>query len=78
MKVPKQTRPMKLLNVTEQNIRRISSTLENEGNRYICIEYIESDGHNVIDIVIRDEQGNDIDDPLICEEITTFLDEIEE
>jgi hypothetical protein len=78
MKVPKQTRPMKLLNKTEQNIRTVTSTLENEGSRYICIEYIESDGYNVIDIVIRDEHGNNIDDPIICEKITTFLDEIEE
>jgi ribosome maturation factor RimP len=69
---------MKLLNVTEQNIHTITSTLENEGSRYICIEYIESDGYKVIDIVIRDEQGNNIDDPIICEEITTFLDEIED
>jgi hypothetical protein len=69
---------MKLLNKTEQNIRTVTSTLENEGSRYICIEYIESDGYNVIDIVIRDEHGNNIDDPIICEKITTFLDEIEE
>ena len=80
MKVPKQTRPMKLLNKTEQLIVLVTHTVEYKGNRYQCVDYVNKEGNVVMDTVISDEFGNIIqtDEPQIYDEICVFLDEIKE
>jgi hypothetical protein len=65
--------PMELLNRTEQDIKKVSYTVKHNNKEYILIDFFE--GGKVIDTILRDKDGNNVEEPGIFEEMTNFLDE---
>ena len=63
---------MELLNQTEQHIKKVSYTVKHNDKEYILIDFFE--GADMVDTIIRDKDGNTVEDAILMEEITTFLD----
>lgn len=64
---------MKLINKVVETVITETFTIElKTGKKIIAIDYLDERG-KVIDSVIRDEHGNNIDDPIIYEEVISFL-----
>lgn len=67
---------MELLNTQRQDIKKVSYTVKHNNGamikEYILIDFFE--GGKVIDTILRDKDGNVIEDDALMEEITTFLD----
>jgi hypothetical protein len=69
---------MKLVSKTVEAIVTETFVLENElGEKVTVIDYLDDRG-KVIDTVVRDENGNDINDPILYENVISFLESIEE
>ena len=69
---------MKLVSKTVEAIVTETFVLENElGEKVTVIDYLDDRG-KVIDTIVRDENGNDIDDPILYENVISFLESIEE
>ena len=64
--------PMELLDQTEQHIKKVSYTIKHNNKEYILIDFF--DGGEMIDTILRDKDGNTIEDAALLEEFTTFLD----
>lgn len=64
---------MQLLNTESVNVRRVSYTVLHNQKKYILTDFFE--GANIVDTIIRDKDGNTVEEPGILEEITNFLDE---
>lgn len=64
---------MKLLSSTVTEVKEVCYTVEYDGIVYHYKELIDSKGR-ALDCVVRDKQGNYIDDPSIFEEIGDFID----
>ena len=63
---------MKLLNSTQSQVTVQEFTIEDETSVFIYKEIIE-DG-NVIDSILRDKDGFEIDDPALFDEACNFVD----
>lgn len=63
---------MKLLNSTQSQVTVQEFTIEDETSVFIYKEIIE-DG-NVIDSILRDKDGFEIDDPALFDEVCNFVD----
>ena len=69
---------MELVSKTVETVVTETFVLVNElGEKVIVIDYLDDRGR-AIDTIIRDENGNDIDDPILYENIISFLESIEE
>lgn len=69
---------MKLVSKTVEAIVTETFVLENElGEKVTVIDYLDDRG-KVIDTIVRDKNGNDIDDPILYENVISFLESIEE
>lgn len=65
------------IKVTEETmIRKIYSGIEYEGEKYILIDLLNENGR-VMDSTVRDEYGNEIDDPDVYSAIDKIIDEAE-
>jgi hypothetical protein len=63
---------MKLLNSTQSQVTVQEFTIEDETSVFIYKEIIE-DGH-VIDSILRDKDGFEIDDPVLFDKVCNFVD----
>jgi hypothetical protein len=63
---------MKLLNRITSTITTDTFEVEHEGKKITYIEYL-NEKSRVIDQVLRDEDGNNIDDPTLLEEMESFV-----
>ena len=63
---------MELLNTQRQDIKKVSYTVKHDDKEYILIDYFE--GGKVIDTILRDKDGNNIEEPGLFEEISNYLD----
>ena len=69
---------MKLVSKTVEAIVTETFVLENElGEKVTVIDYLDDRG-KVIDTIVRDENGNDINDPILYENVISFLESIED
>lgn len=69
---------MKLVSKTVEAIVTETFVLENElGEKVTVIDYLDDRG-KAIDTIVRDENGNNIDDPILYENVISFLESIEE
>ena len=69
---------MKLVSKTVEAIVTETFVLENElGEKVTVIDYLDDRG-KAIDTIVRDKNGNDIDDPILYENVISFLESIEE
>ena len=69
---------MKVVSKIVEAIVTETFVLENElGEKVTVIDYLDDRG-KVIDTIVRDENGNDIDDPILYENVISFLESIEE
>lgn len=60
---------------TETITRKIYSDIEVDGEKYILIDMLNENGR-VIDSVLRNENGYDIDDPVIMEAVEEIVDKL--
>lgn len=63
---------VRILSKSEAQIKTETYEVFCEGERYFYIDYIEND--KIVDSVLRDENGADIDDPIIFEKIQEKID----
>ena len=63
---------MELLDQTEQHIKKVSYNIKHNNKEYTLIDFFE--GRELIDTILRDKDGNTIEDAALLEEFTTFLD----
>jgi hypothetical protein len=69
---------MKLVSKTVEAIITETFVLENGlGEKVTVIDYLDDRG-KAIDTIVRDKNGNDIDDPILYENVISFLESIEE
>lgn len=69
---------MKLVSKTVEAIVTETFVLESEsGEKVTVIDYLDDRG-KAIDTIVRDENGNNIDDPILYENVISFLESIEE
>ena len=69
---------MKLVSKTVEAIVTETFVLESQsGEQVTVIDYLDDRGR-AIDTIVRDENGNNIDDPILYENIISFLESIEE
>ena len=67
---------MELLNKIESAVTEVTYTLQDETSSFIYKEWMDSRG-KVIDCLMRDNDGFDIDDPALLEKVQEFIDEID-
>jgi hypothetical protein len=73
---------MKLLNTTEQSIKKVTHTFSHNDTEYTLVDYYEGgqhvdgyfEGGKLIDTILRDKGGTTIEDAALLEEFITFLD----
>ena len=69
---------MKLVSKTVEAIVTETFVLESQsGEQVTVIDYLDDRG-KAIDTIVRDENGNNIDDPILYENVISFLESIEE
>lgn len=66
---------MKLITKTTEYVHTETSVIETESGNFTLIDYYNQKG-KIIDSCLRDELGNNCEDPILFEEITEFLDQI--
>jgi hypothetical protein len=64
---------MKLLSKTELTVTEVTYTLEDETSVFYYKEWLNDSG-KVIDCLMRDKDGYDIDDSLLFEQVQEFID----
>jgi hypothetical protein len=64
---------MKLLSKTESTVTEVTYTLEDETSVFYYKEWLNDSGR-VIDCLIRDKDGYEIDDSLLLEQVQEFID----
>jgi hypothetical protein len=64
---------MELLSSETQVVTTETHKVKYEGEEYTLIWYNKPNSNKIIDTVLRDKQGNNVDDPLILEEIERFV-----
>jgi hypothetical protein len=64
---------MKLLSKTESTVTEVTYTLEDETSVFYYKEWLNDSG-KVIDCLMRDKDGYDIDDSLLFEQVQEFID----
>lgn len=67
---------MKLLNRTTSTVTTDTFEILFDGFRYTYIEYLNDKG-KVIDVNFRDENGNEIDDTVLLEDVQKFVDSLD-
>ena len=63
---------MKILSTTITSTVTETTEVEYQGKKYVLIDTTESSG-KIVDTILRDEEGNDINDPEILDAIECFL-----
>ena len=64
---------MKLLNKTESIVTEVTYTLQDKTSVFYYKEWLNDSG-KVIDCLMRDKDGSEINDPLLFEEVQEFID----
>ena len=64
---------MELLNKTESTVTEVTYTLQDKTSVFYYKEWLNDSG-KVIDCLMRDKDGSEIDDPLLFEEVQEFID----
>jgi len=64
---------MELLNKTESTVTEVSYTLQDDLGAFYYKEWLNDSG-KVIDSILRDKDGYEIDDPNLLEEVQQFID----
>ena len=64
---------MELLNKIESTVTEVTYTLQDKTSVFYYKEWLNDSG-KVIDCLIRDKDGYEIDDPLLFEEVQEFID----
>jgi hypothetical protein len=64
---------MELLNKTESIVTEVTYTLQDKTSVFYYKEWLNDSG-KVIDCLMRDKDGYEIDDPLLFEEVQEFID----
>jgi hypothetical protein len=64
---------MKLLSKAESTVTEVTYTLQNETSVFYYKEWLNDSGR-VIDCLMRDEDGYEIDDSLLLEQVQEFID----
>ncbi len=64
---------MKLISNHEDNIKRELYTIENNGDKFTLIWYVNPTTKTIIDVELRDASGVSVFDPALLEEIETFV-----
>jgi hypothetical protein len=67
---------MELLDQTESVVTEVTYTLRDDVSTFYYKEWLNDSGH-VIDSILRDTDGNEIDDPALLEETQNFVDGLE-
>jgi len=66
--IPEQIKIMKIVSKTVAAITTETYEVEKDGQKYIYIDYLNDSG-KVIDSILRDENGNNVDNMTLMEEI---------
>jgi len=64
---------MELLNKTESTVTEVTYTLQDDLSAFYYKEWLNDSG-KVIDSILRDKDGYEIDDPILLEEVQQFID----
>ena len=64
---------MELLNKTESIVTEVTYILQDKTSVFYYKEWLNDSG-KVIDCLMRDKDGSEIDDPLLFEEVQEFID----
>ena len=64
---------MELLNKIESTVTEVTYTFQDKTSVFYYKEWLDDSG-KVIDCLIRDKDGSEIDDPLLFEEVQEFID----
>lgn len=64
---------MELLNKTKSIVTEVTYTLQDKTSVFYYKEWLDDSG-KVIDCLMRDKDGSEIDDPLLFEEVQEFID----
>ena len=64
---------MELLNKTESTVTEVTYTLQDKTSVFYYKEWLNDSG-KVIDCLMRDKDGSEINDPLLFEEGQEFID----
>jgi len=67
---------MKILNKISSTVTEVTYTLQDETSAFYYKEWLNEKG-KVIDCLLRDKDGHEIDDPALYERVTNFVDELE-
>lgn len=67
---------MELLSKTESIVTEVTYTLQDEASSFTYKEWMDGRG-KVIDCLMRDNDGFEIDDPALLERVQEFVDEID-
>jgi hypothetical protein len=68
---------MELLKKEEVNVIENTYTLQDETSVFYYKEFLNSKG-KVVDSLLRDKDGFEINDPILLEEVEEFIDGLEE
>ena len=68
---------MKLLDKIESIVTEVTYTLADNTSLFYYKEWLNDSG-KVIDFVLRDKDGYEIDDPALLEEVQNFVDNLEQ
>jgi hypothetical protein len=68
---------MELLKKEEVNVIENTYTIQDETSVFYYKEFINSKG-KVVDSLLRDKDGFEIDNPILLEEVEEFIDGLEE
>jgi len=64
---------MELLNKTESTVTEVTYTLQDDLSAFYYKEWLDDSG-KVIDSILRDKDGYEIDDSILLEEVQQFID----
>jgi len=64
---------MELLNKIESTVTEVTYTFQDKTSVFYYKEWLDDSG-KVIDCLMRDKDGSEIDDPLLFEEVQEFID----
>lgn len=67
---------LELHNLTQRNVTEVTYSFTDENGRFYYKEWLDEDG-TVIDSILRDKGGYQIDDPELYESVQNFVTEYE-
>lgn len=62
----------KIINESKDTVTRLKHEVLIDNKKYFYIAYVD-ENNNEVDCIIRDEKGNNVDDPIILEQIEELI-----